>query len=223
MRPLSLLFFSAAIAAAFVAGAGCGGKVVIEAGQGGAGQGGSSTTTSTTNVTATTGPTTVTSGVTSGAGGGSVQSNCEIVCGALAQQSCGSQDCLGQCIVASSSEPCGGEAAAWIECAAKNAAEIKDCVLPLACAALEAAFNECDSQPGCGPQSCAADDNGGCACAVECSGTTFEAACEPLGNDKSACTCFIDGNPIDKCMNPSNSCDVSGSCCGDVFFSDSGG
>jgi hypothetical protein len=179
----------------------------------------------TTNVTATTGPSTVTSGVTSvtsGAGGG-VKTNCEIVCTTLAQQGCDSQDCLNQCIAASSTGPCAGEAAAWIDCAAKNAGEIKDCFLPPSCAAQEEAYVACDSQPACGPQSCAADDNGGCACAVECSGTTFEAACQPLGNGKSACTCFIDGNPIDKCMNPSNSCDVSGSCCGDAFFGDDGG
>lgn len=219
MRTLSLLFFSATAAAVFASAAGCGGKVVIEQGAGGAGQGGSSNATSTTNVTVTNGTSTVTSGVTGGGGaGGDAQTNCTILCDVAAQQGCMDDNCLFSCIDAASGGPCAGEFAAWIDCAAKHADEITDCLMPKACGQLQAAYEQCLTQPECGPQECAAGDDGSCSCAASCNGTKFEASCQPAGNGKSVCVCSIDGTPVDKCMNSSNSCDVSASCCGEIFF-----
>jgi hypothetical protein len=230
MRILPLVLASAVLSVVFV-GAGCGGKVVIDTGEGGSGQGGSAssggttTTNTTTSGSMTSGVTSggsMTSGVTSG-GGGNITTNCEAFCKVATSNGCVGKSCFESCYVTSEQPPCGASFALWIDCIVKNADAIMGCSMPPACVDYESKYLACSQGGDCGPQSCVADDTGGCACVAKCSTGEYEASCQPSANGGSVCSCFINGMIVGECDNPSLSCDVSGSCCGDIFFEKPGG
>jgi hypothetical protein len=206
----SQLIFSGALAAALASAsfAGCGGKVVIDQGEGGGGTSNSSTTTVGTSVSAT-------------GGGTDVAEGCKTICGVIVNAGCGSPSCAGECVQThAEAGMCADEFEAMLACYLQNTDAFSQCKEPPACSELENAFNNCEQQGGpgdCSPQECGVDNGGGCSCTVACSNTKFTSDCKTAPDGNQFCVCGIDGNQIGSCDGP-NICDIFEGCCGAILF-----
>lgn len=197
-------------------GAGCGGKVVLEAGSGAGGAGGGSTGSGNTS----SGTTTASS--SSGSGGGSVKSACELVCQVLTQSGCTDAGCVGACVNESNSPSCGEIFAAWIQCGAQNLDGIANCGLPAACAAYEQKYLDCSQTPGCESQTCGVGSDGSCFCGLKCNGIAYESQCYLMPGNTSTCLCNMNGMPVGKCEGKGEACDIFSNCCAGILFGNGG-
>lgn len=204
------LIFSGALAAALASAsfAGCGGKVVIDQGEGGGGTSNSTSTTVGPSVSAT-------------GGGTDVKEGCNTICGIILNAGCGSPSCAQECAQTyAEAGACADEFEAMLACYLQNTDAFSQCSEPPACSALENAYNNCEQGGGpgdCSTQQCAIGDDGGCSCSIACSNATFASDCKIGPGGNQLCICSIDGSQVGSC-DSGDICDLFEGCCGPIIF-----
>lgn len=192
---------------------GCGGKVVLEPGEGTGGMGSSSSGMTSSG----------SSGNTSGSSsGGTVKSDCELICEALIQNGCSDQSCADACVQESTKPVCGERFSEWIHCSVQNLGSIMGCTLPFECAAIEQSYFDCTQMTGCDNQTCGMGSDGSCFCGAQCNGIYYESQCYTDPGGTSTCVCNINGMPVEKCADAKPICDIQSNCCAGVFFGNGG-
>lgn len=210
------LLFGCALGAAFTIAVGCGGRVIIDAGEVPIGQGGAGSVTSTGS--GQTGSSSTGSGSTSSGSTSDVNAMCQTVCDAIEKGGCPTPNCADDCIKTyATAGVCADAFAALVFCYGDHLDALTKCGDPIACDPIKQKFNDCQAGTGsCTPQTCVGDNTGGCSCGVACGMSKYTADCSKTPNGQQ-CTCSIDGMPVGKCAG-SGACDIYQGCCGPILF-----
>ncbi len=197
---MRLGFFGLVCSIGLVFATGCSGKVVVDSGVGGAGNGSSTGNSMTTT------------------GSGDPKTLCDAFCAMNASIGCDPQgpECSAICPeIFAQIAPCDDEFAAVLQCMVDNSGQVTDCQPPVVCNALQNKFEACLGSNTCGDTGeCAISSDGSCTCKSQCNGSTFSAECD---GGSGVCVCFQDGIEVGKCQEPMPSCDMFTGCCGDFF------
>jgi hypothetical protein len=201
-----MLGLSGALALVLVA---CGGKVVIDAGDGSGGAGGSSGSSSSTGT---------------GMGGGDPQSLCDKACEKMnTVPGCAQPECASLCFTEyQKSGPCQSLFLDVTTCIAENAGIGGSCT-GQPCDGVLQDYEAClnGSTSSCETGLCSSGSDGSCSCSGKCNGSSVSAACFPSADGALTCVCNVGGMDVGKCEPPGGSgfpCDITGGCCAAYFF-----
>lgn len=183
--------------------AACGGKVVFDAGAGGAG-GASPTSTST-------------HAATSGTSSGSGAAPCATFCAAEVSAGCAvpASGCEHVCELEQAyAGPCASLAADLRACVvAKGFPSAPQCIDFQGCEAQQKTFTACEYPPGGCMASTCVEQMGERACSTTCGPHVYASQCKATA-PPSACTCLVDGTVVGTCTDELSS---SGECCIALF------
>lgn len=215
------LFFGCALGANFALAllTACGGRVILDAGEVGAGGAGSSTSSGSGQTgSGSTGSGQTSTGSTGTGTSNDVNATCQVVCDAIEKGGCPTPDCAKDCMNSyATAGDCADEFAALVFCYGDHLDALVKCGEPIACQSLKDAYNNCQSSTGeCTPQTCVGDGTGSCSCSVACGPNKYSADCKATPGGQQ-CLCNLNGMPVGKCTDV-NVCDIYKGCCGLYLF-----